>query len=1156
MERLTSLRLGSIATCAFVVWAPPMAGVALGAAMGGLAADDPAVVGYYAQPAVHGNTLVFMSGGDLWVTRVPAEGERAVAQRLTSAAGVEARPMISPDGTRVAYAASFDGNSEVFVMPVAGGAPRRLTFSPARDAPVAWTPAGDALLIRSDRASPHSEAEFFTVPASGGPVQPLPFGRATLGAFHPRTGELAFLPYSNETWYWKGYRGGTAPDVWVTDRDFKQYRRVTQTDSNELFPMWVGDRLWFLADDDGRMNLWSCKPDGTDRTKHTKAGPADFDLRWASVDASGAPVIAYAQGAALHLFDTRTGRSHALDIALQGDRLDARSRVERAGPTTTQVALSSDGKRMAIVSRGEVLVGPVGKPEVGVPQSWIQVPGLSGSREAGVTWLSDGRLLMTSDQGGEASLVVVDTDALGKPDGGAPGVLLKGDRWLFAPVASPDRTQIAYGDKSLRMMVMDAASRQVRVAGTSPAGEVVDYRFSPDGRWLAWVATLGNGMGQVHVYDTRTGTDHVVSTGMTDDRWPRWDPKGQYLYFASARAINPELDQFDMAFVTRDAWVMMAVPLKASVAPPLVAEAAAAGLDLAKWAAPGEATAAEGGGSGGGASAEGAGAGAMTAGAAKSAVPAVEIDFDGFMARAVQLPVEPGTFRDVHAVPGGLVYLRVPQKGVADEEWPPPPLGTSGATLEKLDLVKGEAGKLVEEPVNAATIAADGSAVAFATSTPGGGAAGAAGPTIRVVPLAGGEAETVPTGALTLDVDVAGEWAQIFDEAWRLQRDFFYKPDMGGVDWPAVRARYAALLPRVGSRGELNDLVGEMSGELGTSHSYIGGGDMYEDPAGASVGTLAVNVEPVQKGFRIAAILPGAEAFGGESSPLAAPHRGVKVGDTIVSVDGRNAAGLGELGELLVGRAGRNVALGIEGADGKVRVVQVTAMGDDTPNRYAQWVEANRRVVSERSQGRLGYMHLPDMDSAGLTAFVREFYPQVSKDGLVVDERWNGGGYVSQMVLERLRRRAIAGGTQREGEPSTYPARVPTGPMAVLINESAGSDGDIFPNGFRLYGLGPLIGTRTWGGVVGIRGDKPFMDGGAATQPEFAWWDPVLGFGLEGKGVVPDIVVERTPADVAAGRDPQLDRAIAELMPKLGKDAPPKPPVPGKNNTSPPPAAR
>jgi len=372
----------------------------------------------------------------------------------------------------------------------------------------------------------------------------------------------------------------------------------------------------------------------------------------------------------------------------------------------------------------------------------------------------------------------------------------------------------------------------------------------------------------------------------------------------------------------------------------------------------------------------------------------------------------------------------------------------------------------------------------------------------------------------------------------------------------ALEARYAALLPRVGSRGELNDLVGEMSGELGTSHSYIGGGDMYEDPAGASVGTLAVNVEPTQKGFRIAAILPGAEAFGGEASPLAAPHRGVKVGDTIVSVDGRSAAGLGELGELLVGRAGRSVALGIEGADGKVRVVEVTAMGDDTPNRYAQWVEANRRTVSERSQGRLGYMHLPDMDSAGLTAFVREFYPQVTKDGLVVDERWNGGGYVSQMVLERLRRRAIAGGTSREGEPSTYPVRAPAGPMAVLINENAGSDGDIFPNGFRLYGLGPLIGTRTWGGVVGIRGDKPFVDGGAATQPEYAWWDPVLGFGLEGKGVVPDIVVERTPADVAAGRDPQLDRAIAELMPKLGKDAPPKPPVPGKGNTSAPPAAR
>ncbi|MBL9140536.1 MAG: PD40 domain-containing protein, partial [Phycisphaerae bacterium] len=752
-------------------------------------------------------------------------------QRLTSAAGVESRATISPDGTTVAYAGVFDGNTEVFVLPMAGGTPRRLTFHPGRDLPVAWMPDGSKLLVRSDRSSPHGDFEYFLVPAAGGALEPVAFGPGGLGAFNRTTGELAFNPQSNETWYWKGYRGGTAPDVWKASPDFTQLSRVTKTESNELFPMWIGDRVWFLGDDDGRYNLWSCKPDGSDRTRHSQAGPDDFDLRWASADASGAPRIVFTQGADVFVFDASTGKAQRVDLALRGDRLDSRQRVEPVGPTITQLALSPDAKRLALISRGEVLVGPVGKPAKDVPQAWQQVQGMGDSREAGVFWMHDGNLLLLSDRGGEASIVEYRVAALPTGAKDAATTLFTADRWIFAPVASPDGALIAFGDKSMRMNVLDVATRTVRVAGASPAGEVTDYRFSRDGRWLAWMATLPNGFGEIHIYDTRESLDRTVSSGRTDDRFPRWDPKGTYLYFCSARAINPELDQFDLSFVTRNAWQFFAVPLQAKDPPPLQPDAAQAGVDLAEWANAsggdkkqsdsGAAPAAPAASTASGAPAAPAASTASAAPAALAATPApaVAIDFEGFMARASALPSDPGTFRNVEATFGGLVYLRVPQQGVSDEEWPPPVLGPSGATLERLDLVKGSATPLVDYPVNYVTISGDCSTIALATMTPGaaapgvgapaGGASGGSAPTVVVLALAeGAEPQPVPVASLTLNIDIASEWAQIFDEAWRLQRDFFWKPDLGGVDWQAVRARYAALLPRIGSRQELNDLVG------------------------------------------------------------------------------------------------------------------------------------------------------------------------------------------------------------------------------------------------------------------------------------------------------------------------------------------------------------
>ncbi|MFO0962754.1 MAG: LpqB family beta-propeller domain-containing protein [Phycisphaerales bacterium] len=1123
------------------------------------------VAGYYAQPAIHGDRIVFQSGGDLWTAAIPADGARAVAQRLTSATGLEARPMLSPDGTQVAFVAHFEGNPEVYVMPVAGGTPRRLTYHPDRDLPVGWTPDGTHVIVRSSRANPMGMGELYTVPASGGAMERLPYGEGALASVNPKTGETAFNRWSNESWYWKGYRGGTAPDLWIASKDNTQFRQATKTDENELFPMWIGDRLYFLSDTDGRMNIWSIAADGNDRRKHTKAGAQDFDLRWPSADTAGAARIAYAQGGELWLLETGSGAVRRLDIALGGDRLDERVRLEDPLSNVTELELSPDGKRLAMVSRGELLVGPVGKPEPGVLQSWMQLPDRAASRESGISWLDPQHLLLRTDAGGEWSIESVDVADLGKPGAGERAVA-HSDRWIFDPQSSPDGAWIAYGDKSLRLMIVPAKGGDAKVVGTSRGGEIVEYRFSPDSRWLAWVETLPNGIGRIHLYDTQAGTDHCVSDGLTDDRHPRWDPKGFYLYFASARSIDPVLDQFDMAFTTTDAWNLYAVPLAAATPPPLPGDAAAAGFDLKKWSAPampdeGEEEAAE-------ATADAKPAkdaapakdakDAKDAAGAKDAAPAPAppaLELDGFMRRAAKLPVEAGTFSQVEPVNGGLLLLRDPVRGLSEDEAPPPAIGGRGGSLEYADLGAGECKPVLDGAVNFFNVSRDRSTAVIART---GGKS-----TIETIALAGLGSPGITPAPLKLDgvkvrVDPRAEWAQIFDEAWRLQRDFFWKPDMGGVDWKAVKARYAALLPRVGTRMELNDLVGEMCGELGNSHSYISGGDDYEKPAVTAVGLLGIDASPVKDGFRIERVLPQLGDEESDRSPLAAPHLKVVPGETIVAVAGRSVAGMGELGEALVGKVGQRVAVAVRGAgdNGAVRVIEVVPIGSEEPLRYLDWVESRRRFVDEKSGGRLGYVHMPDMGAPGLVAFIRGFYPQYDKPGLILDDRFNGGGFVSQMILERLKRRPVAQDRPREGAPSTYPMRAPAGPMAVLINENAGSDGDIFPTGFRLYGLGPVIGSRTWGGIVGIRDDKPFLDGGRATQPEFAFWEPKLGYGLENCGVVPDIDVPLTPADRAAGRDPQLERAIAEVLARLPKEPAAVAPVPDRTNSPVPPAAR
>jgi tricorn protease len=1098
--------------------------------------------GFFMRPAIQGDRLVFVSEGDLWSARLPADLSGPIeAGRLTSGTGTESAPVLSPDGSMVAFEADYDGTPEVYVMPVTGGSPRRLTFHPSMERPLAFTPDGQRVLYRSNRANPLGRNELWTVPVTGGPSEPVGIGEGSLASIDPVSGRMAFNPWSNETASWKRYRGGTAPDVWIASADRTSFTRLTRTPENELFPMWVQGRVWFLSDPDGVMNLWSDRPEGGDRKRHTDFGGGQLDAAWASADpARDGTRIVFTRGADVCLFDAKDGSLRTLDLRLVGDRFADRLRSRAPMDDATSFSLGPDAALLAIESRGEFMVVPLVKGGGEHPSPAMQVPGSGATRERGAAWVEDGLACVAEDEDGQR-LVVLDLEN----PASSPRELLRSDVWLLDPVGSPGGDWIAVGDKTGLLRAIRVADRKVIEVARSSDGEIRDFRFSPDGRWIAWTHPLPSGMGQVRLRNLETGETASVGEGMTNDHDPRWDPAGAYLYFLSARHIDPVVDELDLDFANIGVTVPCVLPLLASTPPPSVMEAEEAGMDLASWALGGAlhgATDDEDHGEAG----------------PEADEPEVTIDTRDMAQRVIDLPVKPGQFDGFEAIRGGVILGRREPEGVSEVPWPTPPLGVPHTTLERFEAMSGQAEPLLgQTQVSAWTIDPSSTQVAAWDGlrmrlVPVDADAVAAEPS---PPGSEGPGRSIDLSGLAVRVDPRSEWRQIFDEAWRLQKDFFWRSDMGGVDWLAVRQRYRPLVERVGTREELNELLGWMGSELGNSHVYIQGGETFRQPEPVSVGVLGADLERRDGAWVIARVLPDRRAEGGPESPLAAPFRGVKPGTVIRSVNGRPVRGDGDPGEALVGCGGRPVVLEVaDDAKGtNARFIRCTLPEDESKLRYLDWVETNRRTVSERSGGRLGYMHLPDMDTDGITAFMRGFYPQVDREGWVVDARNNGGGYVSPVIAERLARRPWSYTVPREGRVTTNPQAAPRGPIAVLIDQDAGSDGDIFPETMRTIGAGTLIGTRTWGGVVGIDMSKDFTDGGMASQPGYGHWTPSRGYAIENEGVKPDIEVEITPADRQAGRDPQLERAVDFVKGKLPatRFTPPRPET--QPSTSPPP---
>ncbi|MBD3161117.1 MAG: hypothetical protein GF346_02985 [Candidatus Eisenbacteria bacterium] len=1070
-----------------------------------LAGAAEARPGYYRFPDIHGDRIVFNAEGDLWTSHVDGTEVR----RITTHAGDELYPRFSPDGEWIAFAGDYDGNRDLYLIPASGGEPRRMTWHPGSDYPIGWTPDGTGILIRTYRSDPLSSGRIFVVPTDGGEPRELPIGRANLIDIDPESGRYAFTRlWGGGTW--KRYRGGTAPEIWVGHPDRADYRRVTDFDGIDLFPMWHAGRIYFLSDQGGTANLWSMEPDGSNRTRHTA-----FD-EWDAREPANGPDgrIVFTLAGAIHLFDPAVGTERVVPIDLPSEQTLARRRYADPGETLTEFALSPDGERVLVVSRGEIFSIPV---EDGVT---LPVTHGNGARESRVGFDPEGeRVVYVTDESGEQEIVTA--DAWGRGD----VKTVKGaDRsgWHHPPVWSPDGERIAYADMTHRLYVVDADGGTPREVDRDEHSEIRWYSWSPDGRWLAYSMNNEVVYSTIYIYDTENDVRRAITDWSTDDFDPVWDPDGRYLYFLGNRTIDPLIGAFDFETISVQPTRPYMVLLREDVENPF---RDVEGLPPEEEEDDGEDDGEDG--------EEQADDDEEDEESDEKPEP-VEIDFDGIEDRVVEIPVDPGTYRGLSATAGHLFYLSLPLDGLAGDEIFADPEPT--ATLMRFDFEEKEATpflrrvsgyELQPKAEKILAMKSRGALYVFGTGSPPGDDLSDA---------------RVSLDGIVLELDPREEWRQMYHEGWRFMRDFYWDEGMHGLDWEAIRDQYATLLPRIATRWDLRDVMAEMIGELSTSHTYIWGGDAGREVPRRATGLLGAAVAREGDFFRIDRIYRGAPADR-IRSPLLEPGVGVAEGDYILAVNQRPFPPDLPFEAAFENLAGKRVVLTVNDAPRREgsRLVVVEPIRSERGLLYADWVRRNREHVAEKTDGKIGYLHIPDMGGRGLIEFNTWFYPQLDKEGMVVDCRWNGGGFVSQLLLARLQRHILSWDRVRWGGVYSYPYRVLNGPFVVLTNEYAGSDGDIFPAAVQLTGLAPVIGQRSWGGVVGIRGFRQLVDGGAITQPESAWWDRERGWGLEGRGVEPDIEVTNLPQELARGVDAQLERGIEEVL-RLHEENPPEEP--------------
>ena len=1107
-------------------------------------------------PDISGDRVVFTYGGDLWTA--PASGGSAI--RLTSHPGIEVFGKFSPDGKWIAFTGQYDGDEQVYVVPAAGGVPRQLTFYPAKGplAPrwgwdnqvLGWSRDGHRILFRSQRDSwALPIARLYSVPVDGGPAEALPMPEAGSGDFSPDASQIVYSPQSRDFRSEKRYGGGQANSLYIFDLKSYATKRITDGPRPTRDPMWIGNTIFFNSDRDGHFNLYAYDVATAKTTEITNN--KTWDVRWPSSDNEGR--LVYELNGELQVIDARERKSNPISITVPNEGLASRPSRISAANQIESVGLSPKGERALFSARGDIFSAPIEKgPTRNLTHS-------SGAHDKWPAWSPDGsRIAYISDASGEEELYIAAQDGL-KP---AEQITRGGSAMRYQPEWSPDGKRIAFSDKDGKVYVVTLADRKLIEIADAPHGQIRDYSWSPSGNYLAFSYDENpNRFSAVFVWSADEGKLHKVTDDMFNAYSPAWDPQGNYLYFLADREFQPQISQIEFNYATNRTAYIYAIALRKDAKhpfPPESDEVAITKLDETpkpKGTPPGEEPkppskdinkeikepakepTPEAEKPTPPAAAAAAGQAAEPKSDAAPKTPAtMKIDFDGIVGRAARVPVGADNYGGLSAKAGHLLYA------VGSAFY----YGRAGdrPTVLKIFSFKDRKESTIAEDIRGYTLSEDGSKVLVAQ--------GPAYNLYDATPQGDKTKKPVSTAGLFVDRIPVEEWNQIFNEVWRRYRDWFYVPNMHGYDWVALREQYKPLLQYVSHRSDLNYVISEMISELTIQHAYVEGGDFTIPPRPRS-GLPGARFElDKQSGrYRISKIFQGENEEEIYRSPLTEIGVNINVGDYVLAIDGEELKGSDDVYRLLRNKADNPVSLTVNSrpsVDG-ARIVSYRPITDEEKLVYLDWVDHNRRKVEQATGGRVGYIHIPDMGANGIREFIKWYYPQISKEALIVDVRANGGGNVSRMLIERLRRKMLGLNYSRtDDEANTYPDSVFIGPMVALLDGNSASDGDIFPYMFRKAGLGPLIGKRSWGGVVGIQSRGPLIDGGTIFVPGSGLADENGKWIIEGYGVDPDIEVDNDPQSEIAGRDPQLERGIAEVMARLKSPVklPPKPAGPVK----------
>lgn len=1105
-------------------------------------------------PDISGDRVVFTYGGDLWTA--PASGGSAI--RLTSHPGIEVFGKYSPSGKWVAFTGQYDGDEQVYVVSSAGGVPRQLTFYPAKGplAPrwgwdnqvLGWSRDGQRILFRSQRDSwALPIARLYSVSINGGPAEALPMPEAGSGDFSPDTGQIVFSPQSRDFRSEKRYAGGQANSLYIFDLKTYATKRITEGPRPTRDAMWIGDTIYFNSDRDGHFNLYGYDVATGKTTEITNN--KTWDVRWPSSDNEGR--IVYELNGELQVLDARERKSNSISISVPNEGLASRpGRISAAGQIES-VGLSPKGERALFAARGDIFTAPIEKgPTRNLTHS-------SGAHDKWPAWSPDGsRIAFISDVSGEEELYIIAQDGL-KP---AEQITRGGHAMRYQPEWSPDAKRIAFSDKDGKVYVVTLADHKLVEIADAPHGQIRDYSWSPRGNYLAFSFDENpNRFSAVYVWSAGDGKLRKVTDDMFNAYSPAWDPQGNYLYFLADHEFQPQISQIEFNYATNRTAYIYAIALRKDVKhpfPPESDEVTITKLDETpkpkgtppseeakppvkdinkELKEPAKEPTPEAEKPAPTPAAAGQGAEPKSEPAPKTPVT-MSIDFDGIVRRAARVPLGADNYGGLSAKTGHLLY------GVGSAFY----YGRTGdrPTNLKIFSFKDRKESTIAEDIRGYTLSEDGSKVLVAQ--------GPAYNLYDATPQGDKTKKPVSTGGLFVDRIPTEEWTQIFNEVWRRYRDWFYVPNMHGYDWVALREQYKPLLQYVAHRSDLNYVISEMISELTIQHAYVEGGDFQIPPRPRSgLPGARFEVDKQSGRYRVSKIFEGENEEDLYRSPLTEIGVNINVGDYVLAIDGEEVKGTDDIYRLLRNKADNPVSLtvntrpSLEGA----RIVSYRPITDEEKLIYLDWVDHNRRKVEQATGGRVGYIHIPDMGANGIREFIKWYYPQIRKEGLVVDVRANGGGNVSRMLIERLRRKLLGLNYSRtDDEANTYPDAVFIGPMVALLDGNSASDGDIFPYMFRKAGLGPLIGKRSWGGVVGIQSRGPLIDGGTIFVPGSGLTDENGNWIIEGYGVDPDIEVDNDPKSEIEGRDPQLERGIAEVMARLKTPVklPAKPPGPVK----------